>query len=394
MKMYEWWIGLRYLLSHRKERFISLISVIAMLGVATGVAALLIVIGVMSGFDRELRDRIIGVNSHLVVEKIGGMDDPAAVEQQLAALPAVVASAPYVNTQALLVENSRQFPVMVRGIDPQRESQVTDIRRLLKSGDLQLADNGIIIGSELANRLLVNLGDTVELVSLEQRRGERFVVRGFFTSGMYDFDSSAVFIALAPAQKLAGMPGIVNGIAVRIHDVLQAGRVKASIQSRLGLPYFTRTWMDLNRTLFDALKLEKTAMFVILTLIVLVASMNIISTLIMLVMEKTKDIGILQTIGVPRAGIQRIFTIVGTAIGVVGTGLGAAAGMAMAYCLKTYEFIRLPQEIYYIDRLPVEIDRLDVLLIVLAALVISLLATLYPSWQASRLNTVEALRYE
>jgi len=391
---YEAWVGIRYLFGRSKEKFISIISLISVIGVATGVATLIVVIGVMSGFDTELRNRIIGTSSHIVVEKIGGLDQPQGVMDSLKGLEHVMASAPFVNTQALLIDKEKLFALMIRGIDEKLETQVTGIGKFIKHGSLDLSGNNIIIGKELAQRFLVRVGDEVQLVSSPRVKAKAFKIAGIFSSGMYDYDANVAFMRLDKAQALAQNPNIISGISIKVDDVYKAHLIKKDIQAKLGFPYYTRTWMDLNRNLFDALKLEKTAMFIILTLIVLVAALNIGSTLIMMVMEKTKDIGILKAIGATNKSIHIIFTIVGMAIGVIGTVFGAAGGLGLAYILKTYQFIQLPQDIYYIDKLPVRVEGLDVLWIVLAALCISLFATLYPAHHAARLNPGEALRYE
>ncbi len=356
---------------------------------------MIIVIGVMSGFDDELRDRIIGTNSHIVIDKLGGLDDAHKVIKTVSLLDDVAACAPFVNAQALLMDNERWVSIVIRGIDEILEPKVTSIEKFIKEGKLDLKDgNKIIMGKVLAQQLLVKAGDEVELLSAGKISSARYKISGIFSSDMYDFDSGVVFMSLEKALEFSSELSCVSGISVKIKDVYKAERVKKDIQAKLGFPYFTRTWIDLNRNLFNALKLEKTAMFIILTLIVLVASLNIGSTLIMLVMEKTKDIGILKAIGATNKSIQNIFTMVGMWIGGLGTALGTVLGISAAYILKTYKFIKLPKDVYYIDTLPVKIDTLDVLLIVAAALCISLCATFYPAYQASRLNPVEALRYE
>ncbi|MBU4304306.1 MAG: lipoprotein-releasing ABC transporter permease subunit [Candidatus Omnitrophica bacterium] len=392
---YEFQVGMRYLFGRRKEKFISLVSLISIIGIATGVMTLIIVIGVMSGFDSELSDRIIGTSSHIIVDKIGGLDDTQTAMSEIEKVDGVVATAPFVNTQALLMDKDRMVSVLVRGIDPVREAQVTSIKKFIKQGALALdGPDDIIIGKILAERMFVGIGDEVGLVTAADITVNTFKVRGIFSSDMYDYDSGVVFVSLPKAQALTGDSAIVNGISVKVKDPYNAGQYKQKIQAQLGFPYYTRTWMDLNRNLFDALKLEKTAMFVILTLIVLVAALNIASTLIMMVMEKTKDIGILKAIGATSKSIMIIFTIVGMAIGIMGTVLGVCAGLFMGYLLKTYKFIKLPEDIYYINTLPVKIETTDVVWVVCAAFFICLGATFYPAFQASRLNPVEALRYE
>jgi len=371
-----------------------MISLISVLGIATGVAALIIVIGVMAGFDYELQSKIIGTNSHIVVDKIGGLNDAAYIMDKINVLTDVSASAPFINTQALIMDENSRFPVVMRGILPELEVNVTGIQDYLKKGSLDLSENNIVVGKELARQMFLKIGDKVNVVSLNKFSDNIFKIAGIFSSGMYDYDSGIVFVSIGSAKEFSDDPSIVNGISVKIKDVYNANKIKNKIQQKLGFPYFTRTWMDLNKNLFNALKLEKTAMFIILTLIVMVACLNIASSLIMLVMEKTRDIGILKTIGVSNAGIRRIFTIVGLAISSLGITLGVLFGIFISYLLKTYQFVNLPQDIYYIDKLPIRLETCDVLLIVLAAFCISLIATIYPAYQAAKLNPVSALRYE
>jgi lipoprotein-releasing system permease protein len=396
-------VGLNYIFGRRKEKFISLISVISIIGVATGVCALIIVIGVMSGFDTELRDKIIGTSSHIVVDKLGGLDDSTDAMSIISSVPGVIACAPFINTQALLADHDRLSSVVVRGIDPQLEAQVTDVAKYIKSGSLNLDDgNKIIIGSGIAEQLALKVGDEISLISAAKQKKKtlgrmqenNYTISGIFTSGMYDFDTGVVFISLNNAKIFFENPILVSGISVKVNDIYAAEKIKKKIQDKLGFPYFTRTWMDINRNLFNALKLEKTAMFVILTLIVLVAALNIASTMIMMVMEKTKDIGILKTIGATNQSIRLIFTMVGLSLGIMGTMLGTAGGLFCAYLLKTYKFIKLPEDVYYISTLPVRIEGSEIIWITAAAVFISLCATFYPAYQASKLDPVEALRYE
>ncbi len=392
---YEFKLSLRFLFGRTKEKFISLISVISILGVATGVATLIIVIGVMNGFDKQLRDKIIGTSSDIVVNKIGGMGRTDDARQAINGMPGVVACAPFVTTQALIVNKDKFFTVVVRGIDPKAEAKVTNIKKLIIRGSLEFKnENSIILGKDLAAQLMLNVGDTIKVLSAADKKPQKFKITGIFSSGMYDYDMNVVIIPIEKAQEFTGALQIVSGLSVRIDDVYRAGKLKKEIQKKLGFPYYARSWMDLNRNLFNALKLEKTTMFVILTLIVLVAAMNISSTLIMMVMDKTKDIGILKSIGVTNRGIGLIFTLVGISIGVIGIIIGTAAGMGMAYVLKTYQFINLPPDVYYISKLPVSIAVSDLSWIISAAFFITLCSTFYPAHQASRMNPVEALRYE
>ena len=392
---YELTVSLRYLLAKRREKFISIISLISVFGVAVGVCALIVVIGVMSGFDNDLRDKIVGTNSHLVIERDGGIEDAQAVIKDIKTIPHVVTASPFLNGQAFVRNKDEIQNVMVKGIVPAEEARVTRVGEYIKKGSLDnLNDGGIIIGSEMADRLNFKLGDTVLLSSPMDTAVKEFKVVGIFNTGMYDYDLNLAFVDLKKAQELFGAEGMAGGISVKIDDVYLARDLRAKIQKRLGFPFWVRTWMDLNKNLFAALKLEKLAMFIILALIVVVACFNIVSTLIMVVMEKTKDIGILKSIGATNSSIMAIFTLEGFLVGAIGTFLGVAGGLGLSYLLEKYQFIQLPRDIYYIDRFPVDVQAGDTIAIVAAALAISLLSCVYPAWQASRLNPVDALRYE
>ncbi len=392
---YELAVSLRYLLAKRKEKFISIISLISIFGVAVGVCALIVVIGVMAGFDNDLRDKIVGTNSHLVIEKDGGIEDAQAVIKDIKTIPHVVTASPFLDGQAFVKFKDEIHSVMVKGVVPEEEVRVTRVGEYIKQGSIDnLKDGGIIIGSEMASRFNLRLGDQVSVSSPMAAAVKDFKVAGIFNSGMYDYDLNLAFVDLKQAQELFGAEGMAGGIGVKIDDVYLARDLRAKIQKRLGFPFWVRTWMDLNKNLFSALKLEKLAMFIILALIVVVACFNIVSTLIMVVMEKTKDIGILKSIGATNRSIMAIFTLEGFLVGAIGTLLGVAGGLGLSYLLEKYQFIQLPRDIYYIDRFPVDVQFGDTAVIVAAALFISLLSCIYPAWQASRLNPVDALRYE
>lgn len=392
---FELTVSLRYLLAKRREKFISIISLISVFGVAVGVCALIVVIGVMTGFDNDLRDKIVGTNSHLVIEKDGGIRDAQAVIKDIKMIPHVVSASAFLDGQAFVKSKDEIHSVIVKGIVPEEEAKVTRVGEYLKKGVISdLKGDGIIIGSEMAERFNLKLGDPVSLSSPIGITVKDFKVVGIFNTGMYDYDLNLAFIDLKEAQGLFDAEGMAGGIEVKIDDVYLARDLRTAIQKRLGFPFWVRTWMDLNKNLFAALKLEKLAMFVILALIVIVACFNIVSTLIMVVMEKTKDIGILKSIGATNGSIMAIFTLEGFLIGAIGTLLGVAGGLGLSYLLEKYQFIQLPRDIYYIDRFPVDVQAGDTLVIVAAALLISLLSCIYPAWQASRLNPVDALRYE
>lgn len=391
---YEFWLGARYLFAKRRERFISVIAILSIGGVALGVAALLIVLAVMSGFDHDIKDKLVGTNAHLVVERPDGIADVEGPIRQISALDHVVGVTPFVSGQAILRQPDRAFGVLIRGIDLKREARVNRLADYMVLGHLPLTDDEAVIGTELGAYLHAGPGDHLKLISPADGKQHELIVSGIFRSGMYEYDATLVCVTLTRAQALYHLGPMVTGIGVKVDQLERADEVQRAIQQKLGLTYSVRTWMELNQTLFDALKLEKLTMFVILTLIVLVASANIVSTLIMTVVEKTRDIGILKSIGTTNRSIRVLFTWQGLLIGLLGTLLGAGLAWAVIWALDTYHFIKLPSTIYYLDHLPVRVEWGDWWKTIAAALLISLASTIYPARQAARLTPVEALRYE
>jgi lipoprotein-releasing system permease protein len=403
-------VGLRYLRAKRKQAFVSVISAFGVLGVMLGVMTLIIVLGVMNGFERDLKDKILGTVSHIVVmnNSTRSITDWAQVMDRIKLIDGINAVTPYIYGQAMLSSRGRVRGVIVRGIDPKSAPQVISISKYMEKGslkDLGLANgdiNGVIIGKELATSNSLRVGDSVQLISPQGKRTpigaiprvQNFRVVGIFKSGMYEFDSNLVYMDLAEAQKFFEMGSGVTGIEVNLKNIYDAPKIASRIESVLGAPYWTRTWRDMYRNLFSALKLEKIAMFIILTFIVLVAAFNIIISLIMLVMEKSRDIAVLKSLGATSDRIMRIFVVQGMIVGATGTLLGAIAGLGGGALLAKYPFIELPEEIYTISTLPIAISTSDVLTICIVALTICFLATLYPSYRAARLEPAEALRYE
>lgn len=405
---FELFISLKYLAAKRKQTFISLITFISIAGVAVGVMALIVVLAVMSGFEEDLKGKILGVTSDVVVSATGPVSDWERVAGEAAKVKGVQAVSPFVLTQALLSSDHHATGVAIRGIEPDLARKVISLGLNMKEGSLDAlkrerpTEPGIILGRVLARSVGAFVGDTVTLVSPFGQitplgripKARQFRVVGIFESGMFDFDSALAYLSLGSAQAFLGLGDQVTGLELKVGDIYQADAIAQAVQRRLGYPFFAQDWMTMNRTFFNALKLEKTVMFIILTLIVLVAAFNIVSTLIMIVMEKNKDIGILMAMGATRRSIMKIFVMDGLIIGVVGTLAGLVGGLGLSALLSRYQFIKLPPDIYHLTRLPVLVEPLDVALICSAAVLISLAATIYPAWQASRLDPAEAIRYE
>lgn len=412
---YELFIGLRYLKAKRKQTFVSLITLISIAGVMVGVTALIVVIAVMNGFKEDLRDKILGVTSHVVISRFdGNISKYQEVRAKVGEVSGVNAATPFIYTQVMISSRKAISGAVLRGIEPKTASKVINLPKNLRAGSLEEleAENkpegmrstpGIILGNELARNIGALRGEPVTVISPLGRltplgrvpRSQTFRVAGIFDSGMYEYDSTIAYVSLWAAQRFLGIGDRVTGIEVRVDDIYAADRVARAIGKALGgYPYWSRDWMRMNKNLFSALKLEKIVMFIILTLIILVAAFNIVGTLIMVVIEKTRDIAILKSMGATRRSIMKIFMIEGAVIGLVGTLLGLLGGYTLCTLLATYKFIELPSDVYYISTLPVQMNPLDVALIAVAAIVITLAASVYPAWQASRFDPAEAIRYE
>ena len=427
---FEFFVGLRYLKAKRKQTFISLITFISIGGITLGVMALIIVLAVMSGFGENLRDKILGTYSHVLVNIYGkdGIRDYPALIEEIKKEEHVLGAAPFIISQVMLSHKGHVSGVVIRGIDPKLEQTVTDLEKNLIDGKVEFLEStdsvitkkasetgqskrdGIIVGRELAEHLRASLDSVINVISPLGKmtpvgmtpRVKKFRVVGIFDSGMYEYDSSLAFISIKSGQKFFKMGDSVTGIEVKVNDIYLARETAEKLQERLGLPYYTRDWMQMNKNLFSALKMEKIAMFIILTLIILVAAFNIISTLIMVVMEKSRDIAILKSMGSTNWSILKIFSIEGLIIGLSGTVLGVIGGFTVVpYINEIVEFVEkllsidiFPSDVYFLDKLPAKINYFDTIMIAGASILISFLATLYPAWRASKLDPVEALRYE
>lgn len=406
---FELFVSLRYLKAKRKQGFISIITGISILGIMIGVMALIVVLAVMNGFREDLMKKILGVNSHLLIMSYkGGIEDTDGIVQKTLNVDGVVSATPFIYSQIMIKSYGNISGAILRGIDPVTAGSVIDIESMLRSGslgvltDTRAETKGVILGSELSKQIGAVPGDIVTLVSpmgkltpLGRVANEgTFEVRALFESGMYEYDSAMVYISLANAQEFLSLGDEVTGIEVKVEDIQKSDKIGEAIQGTLRYPYYTKDWKMMNKSLFSALKLEKVTMFIILTMIVLVGALNIISSLVMMVMEKTRDIAILRTMGASAKNIMSIFIFQGLFVGLVGTVLGLISGSFLCHILARYKFIKLPPDVYYISTLPVRMEWLDIVSIILAAIIISFLATIYPSWQAAKVNPVEALRYE
>jgi len=408
---FEWFISQRYLTAKQREAFASLITFLSVAGVAVGVMALVVVIAVMSGAETDIRDRILGIQSHMVVMNYSGLiPDVGPVIAAVRRAENVAAVTPFIHSQAMIRSANGTSGAVLRGIDPASAGDVTDMLRdvsaLLSTDAATPAAGageipGIVLGKTLARDLAAAQGDTVFLISPRGLASApdyvpakvRFRVVGLYSSGMHEYDSAMAYVPLSTAQKLLQTGDNVSSLAVRLHDIYLARQTAETLNASLDFPYWARDWMEMNRNLFSALRLQKTVMFIILTLIILVAAFNIASALIMMVMGKTREIAILKTIGATSRSIGRIFVYKGMVIGIVGTILGVAFGWVLCAILKHYHFIELPEDVYYFATLPVRLEAVDVLAIASAALLLCFVSTLYPAMRASRLNPLDAVRY-
>jgi len=408
MSSFEFFVATRYLLSRRKHSFISVISVFSIAGIALGVAALIVVLGVMNGFSNNLQDKILGVNAQLIITSLEGpIADYQKVCEKIKKVQSVKGVMPFLYSEVMVSSQNGVKGVVLRGIDPYLAKKVLRLDKDLVLGSIDdLSSSSIpplIIGKELAFKLGLGRGSFLNILSPTGGTSsfgfipkiKIFKVVGIFDTGMYEYDSSLIYTNISSAQKLMGFKkDVVSGIEVSLYDVYKAPDIAKHLRKILGPTYFIQTWIDMNKNLFSALKLEKFAMGIILAMIVLVGSFSIITTLFMLVMERKKDIAILISMGATKREIKRIFVLLGSLIGFVGTTIGYIFGLGLGYLIEKYQFIKLPQDVYYLDHLPVEYTFIDLATIGIVAMLLCFLATLYPASQAANVEPAQVLRYE
>ena len=422
---YEFFISKRYLRAKRKQVFVSIITFISIFGIFLGVAALIIVLAVMNGFETDLRTKILGIKSHIeLTADIGGsMRNYPKVQESITGIEGVVASTPFIYTQAMIRSGNSISGIVIRGLDTQSAFKVINLGKI-REGSIEYLNKipqelsrkyseqigGIVIGKEMARNMGIFLYDTITIISPVgistpmgmMPRMKKFAVVGIFESGFYEYDSTLAYLSLRNCQDFLQMGDSVTGIDIKVDDIYKADSIARKIQNKLGFPFWANNWMQMNKNLFSALKLEKRVMFIILSLIVLVAAFNIISALIMIVMEKSKDIAILKSMGATSRGIMKIFIYQGLIVGLIGTFLGCIAGLSVALNLqkislfveKIFHFKILPGDVYYLSELPSQVNYGDVFVIIVGTLLVCFLSTIYPSLRASRLDPAEALRYE
>jgi len=400
----ELWLSQKYLSTGKKEKIISITALISIIGIAIGVMVLIVVISVMTGFDRFLEDKMVGTNAHLSLEFYPGLKDPYKAIDKLKTFSYVSGASPFIDGQALVKNDKSIFGIEVRGIDPKMQAQTSKINEYLKSGSYDLAGNQVAIGNELAIRMGLSIGDTLSLISPVTLTKTDFSIKGIFNSGMYLYDSGLILTSIKAAQDFYKMPDLVSGISVKTNNLYKVDSLKEKLYRDFkGFgSYQARTWIDANKNFLEALKLEKIVMFVVVTMTTVVAAFGIVSTLIMSVMSRIKDIGILRSVGARAKSILQIFIFQGMAIGLTGIIFGLIGGISLALSLdKVVDFISaiigrslIPQDIYYFNRIPVNINSADISLIIISALMITLLASIYPAYYATKIIPSEALRHE
>jgi lipoprotein-releasing system permease protein len=404
---FELFVARRYLTARRKQAFISVITAISILGIMIGVAALVIAIALITGFQEDVQAKILGATSHIMVQDLSneGLGHYREIAAKIQAERGVVSVTPVVYNEVLITGLVKTNGALLKGIDFERERAGSAWLQHLEAGRIPEAGGpreGILLGRELAFEIGAQVGDSVAVVTPSSNlsplglipKRKRFEVTGIFNTGLYEFDSTTALVSLATAQKLFGLEDRVSFLQVKIRNIFEAGKIAERIKAALPPTVYITTWMDLNKNLFSALKLEKNIMFLTITLIVIVAALNIIATLILMVMEKTRDIGILMALGATPGSIRRVFFYQGALIGVLGTGLGAVLGLAWCWLANTFQLIKIPVDIYQISHVPFRLRPVDLLAIVGVTLAISFVSTLFPARRASKVDPVVALKYE
>ncbi|MEO0092085.1 MAG: ABC transporter permease [candidate division WOR-3 bacterium] len=402
--MFEFFIAQRYLRS-KSGKFFSASATTAIAGIFVGVAAIIIVLSVMNGFHQELKQRILGLTPHIIVTKYSyeEIENYDTIIPIIKNYPGVVSVAPFIYTKTIIRKEQISDGIVVRGIMENSGTEITDLKKTIIQGSFDLTDNGIILGLDLARSIGAQVGDDIYIVA--PFGGEstplgvlpkltKYIVKGIFDAGMYDYNSSFAYVGLKNLQNFLGMSNTVSGFEIKVKDIHKASNIAQGIRAKLGYPFRALDWMSMNRNIFTALRLEKIVTFIVLVLIVLVAAFGIIGILVMMVMRKTKEIGILTAMGTKKKSIIRIFILTGFMIGVIGTILGTIFGSISSLLLDKYQIINLPGDVYFIKNLPVQVELNDILLVVSVTLIVSLLATIYPAYKAASLTPVEAIRNE
>lgn len=393
---FEKFIALRYFWATRKKFFNAILTVISISGIAVGVAALIITISVMNGFQTDIKEKILSLSPHITIYP------DSKIPKEMLKMDGVLNTSEFLYGQMILRKGKNATGVAVKGIIPEEEKKIISLERILKSKNINaLKEKTILIGIELSKNLLVSAGDEIILVSPFGQtsafgiipRMEKFTVSDIFDSGMYEYDSSLVYMNFSDANRLLGSESI-RGLEIKTDNIFNSDKMASAIRNKLGFGYTVKSWNEMNKNLFSALKLEKFVMFLILTLIIIVATFNIISLLLITTVEKIHSIGVLKAIGALQISIMKIFLYLGFIIGTIGTAAGTTLGLLISFILKKYKFIKLPADVYYIDKLPVKIVFSDIILIICVSIIIALLAAIYPAWKASRIEPCEAIRYE
>ncbi len=404
---YTFFIALKHLFGRRKTIFGYITTAISIGGIFIGVASLIIVLSVMNGFQKDVKERIIDINAHIVVlkyfnEPLKGDEFPTILDT-LKNMDEIVSASPFIYSKGLVQHKNYTDGIIIRGFDNDDSLESSIIKKHIKFGHVPKKNNEILIGIDLAEMIRAHTDDTIVIAtpfgSTETTgslipKVNAFVISGIFDAGMYQYNSELVYIPIKKASKIFGLNGGVSGIELRIKDIYNAPKVSKKIEEKLGYPYRTNNWIQLNSSLFAALALEKKLMFILLLLVIIVAAFNIITTLIMIVMERTTEIGILKTLGLNNFEILKIFLYQGFIINIIGTVFGIITGLIVCYFLSKYQFISIPGNVYLLDKLPVDIEFWDIVLTILVSYALSFLATLYPAIKASKMNPVEAIRYE